>query len=503
MKKNLLTLAVCAAIAMSANAVETGDANIYASGLKVTQDGVQFVLNATPTEVLVKFYNGETCVKTIKVDNAVKGLNKVDLEGVFEESVANTSLTWEVVAKAESNSAIKIFSDESSASQMLAYPSHIVVDNNPNSLFFGRIYVNEANSYTYADKGRTTSEGIYIFDANMEDVTNQGQNAWNGGVSWVNNGWKYSSPCMLYVADNGEVFISDWTDTHSGVWVMNPAKPEENFKPVFGGTRNSVGLVSQNGADIHGSISGICVMCDGEERVLYTYDEDLNGGGKIYSYNIGNMTQPWTATPTSVFYGNSEGKMHAGLSVVMRSDKRGGFWVSQHRYSDDDYPMLAHINSNGVMDWNSNKTFVDVNDNYGMDVSPDGSMVALACSGTIKVWNIEYDGNGVPSLNVACTIADKVSAKSFGVAFDVADNLYLADNSDHIRAFALPKANNSYTTVANAPVLVSDSMTGVADVAVDANAPVDYYNLQGVKVANPENGIFIKKQGAKATKVVL
>ena len=115
MKKNLLTLAVCAAIAMSANAVETGDANIYASGLKVTQDGVQFVLNATPTEVLVKFYNGETCVKTIKVDNAVKGLNKVDLEGVFEESVANTSLTWEVVAKAESNSAIKIFSDESSA----------------------------------------------------------------------------------------------------------------------------------------------------------------------------------------------------------------------------------------------------------------------------------------------------------------------------------------------------------------------------------------------------
>ena len=40
MKKNLLTLAACAAIAMSANAVETGDANIYASGLKVTQDGV-------------------------------------------------------------------------------------------------------------------------------------------------------------------------------------------------------------------------------------------------------------------------------------------------------------------------------------------------------------------------------------------------------------------------------------------------------------------------------
>ena len=35
------------------------------------------------------------------------------------------------------------------------------------------------------------------------------------------------------------------------------------------------------------------------------------------------------------------------------------------------------------------------------------------------------------------------------------------------------------------------------------NAPVEYYNLQGVKVANPEKGLFIKKQGNKATKVVL
>ena len=39
--------------------------------------------------------------------------------------------------------------------------------------------------------------------------------------------------------------------------------------------------------------------------------------------------------------------------------------------------------------------------------------------------------------------------------------------------------------------------------ADDANAPVEYFNLQGVKVANPEGGLFIKVQGNKATKVVL
>ena len=44
---------------------------------------------------------------------------------------------------------------------------------------------------------------------------------------------------------------------------------------------------------------------------------------------------------------------------------------------------------------------------------------------------------------------------------------------------------------------------GVENVEIDNNTPVEYYNLQGVKVANPENGIFIKVQGSKATKVVL
>jgi hypothetical protein len=49
----------------------------------------------------------------------------------------------------------------------------------------------------------------------------------------------------------------------------------------------------------------------------------------------------------------------------------------------------------------------------------------------------------------------------------------------------------------------SNSESGVANVAVEANAPVVYYNLQGARVANPENGIFIRVQGNRATKVAL
>ena len=48
----------------------------------------------------------------------------------------------------------------------------------------------------------------------------------------------------------------------------------------------------------------------------------------------------------------------------------------------------------------------------------------------------------------------------------------------------------------------NSEVSGVEGVEAD-NAEVEYYNLQGVKVENPEKGIFIKKQGNKTTKVVL
>ncbi len=43
----------------------------------------------------------------------------------------------------------------------------------------------------------------------------------------------------------------------------------------------------------------------------------------------------------------------------------------------------------------------------------------------------------------------------------------------------------------------------VDEIGASDNAPAFYYNLQGVEVANPENGIFIRRQGNKVTKVAL
>lgn len=44
---------------------------------------------------------------------------------------------------------------------------------------------------------------------------------------------------------------------------------------------------------------------------------------------------------------------------------------------------------------------------------------------------------------------------------------------------------------------------GIDEVGADNNASVEYYNLQGVRVDNPANGLYIKRHGAKAEKIYI
>ncbi|MDE6036706.1 MAG: hypothetical protein K2G05_00375, partial [Duncaniella sp.] len=51
---------------------------------------------------------------------------------------------------------------------------------------------------------------------------------------------------------------------------------------------------------------------------------------------------------------------------------------------------------------------------------------------------------------------------------------------------------------------ISDSdLSGLDVITVDEDAPVEYYNLQGIRVENPAAGLYIKRQGNTTTKVLI
>ncbi|MDO4319031.1 MAG: hypothetical protein Q4C34_00510 [Bacteroidales bacterium] len=82
--------------------------------------------------------------------------------------------------------------------------------------------------------------------------------------------------------------------------------------------------------------------------------------------------------------------------------------------------------------------------------------------------------------------------------FDRQTNSYLAEDFEGTVTLVLPEVINGE----NPAFVTFTEGNGVSDVAVDANAPAEYFNLQGVRVANPENGLFIVRQGGNVTKVV-
>lgn len=75
------------------------------------------------------------------------------------------------------------------------------------------------------------------------------------------------------------------------------------------------------------------------------------------------------------------------------------------------------------------------------------------------------------------------------------------ENVDKLKATGLVIQADRF--VLDQLLLVPDNTTGATNLVIDNNdCAVEYYNLQGVRVSNPENGIFIRRQGNKTIKVI-
>jgi hypothetical protein len=97
-----------------------------------------------------------------------------------------------------------------------------------------------------------------------------------------------------------------------------------------------------------------------------------------------------------------------------------------------------------------------------------------------------------------------IKAGTTSATYTVSDDI-LGEKNEGITA-AYIKADDSATsnTVVNFKSLtLTKEAAGVEGIAADSNAPVEYFNLQGIRVDNPENGLFIRRQGNSVSKVLV
>ena len=431
-------------------------ANIYAGEVNYDGKNFTFRLNEDATDVTISIEKNNEIVASQSVGALKKGANKVaNPFGKTEfDHYSITASTRPVAYPAK-------ISDDAEIFQFYAGRG-VAVDKTPASPYFGRIYVSNAAAGQCtegtAESFRNSSVGIFVLSSDFQDITNQGANAWAGNVEWganqtsPNYQWSLSRPT---VAPNGDVFVASSSFTSAGLYIMEANKPDGSFIPVFDGKRSkSTGQLKKGSKVVCNPVMQAYVTGLGKDEVLYTYDRDNSMGtvyGNISQYNIGQLDSlPWDTIPTAKFYNDMTSSFMENGSGQLASDQRGGFFMSQYRYNSSyAKPALIHVNKKGEVDFNISNNGVDAAQQGGMAVNADGTLLAMGTEyNTVKLWSIEYDNNGKPTLTEQYNIVwGEGECVTMGVDFDAAGNLYIVSNTnERLMVYALPNTNNTYTT---------------------------------------------------------
>lgn len=118
------------------------------------------------------------------------------------------------------------------------------------------------------------------------------------------------------------------------------------------------------------------------------------------------------------------------------------------------------------------------------------------------VMNAEVDGTPVRCVLNNTIVETEGGTQTFGGTNNEKLNTWTANPGTEATTVVYKAEKGCATQAAYiVEVTLAELGSGVAEIAEDLNVPAVYYNLQGIQVSNPENGIFIRRQGNKVEKV--
>lgn len=397
--------------------------------------------------------------------------------------------SWQVVVENEAVPAVKpIFNSGIPA-------NGVVLDLNPESPFFGNTYV------AGSDK-----RGIYQFSAALEQKNAEPYQSgtWDTSLS--------ASPYRMGILPSGTVLTADWGDKQGGIYKFNPAAPDAAKESLFAGTINSAsGEWTCDGKVIGGSTSGLSVAGTGDETVLYSFQEDYPSDYSLtmVSYNIGNE-ETLAKVPETTYPEISTRMINGNVDVVV-TDK--SLITGQLRYDPNNtkaVPVFLICDREGKILINSGEIETIKGGLGAIGCTRDGRRFVFQDNvGIVHVARIDYEPEAkyTEEFSFDVLAAGGSTAKSCQFAFDPSGNLYVANNSS-FRVYALPQDASAVATPARAEFVLTGKADSVDNIAVERaedSAAVEYYNLQGIRVAadNLPAGIYIRRQGDESTKVVV
>ena len=463
-------------------ASQPGVPGIYAYGLGATDTDGEFVftfnVNDDAQAACIVFYDEDgNEVGTIEVPNVTKGENSIEISYADLPALPGESLSWAVTVEGENINTIQRINP---LNETYSGNLFVAVDKSPCSPAMGTIYAgNRVGS-------GNASNGVYVCDVMGQRVSDD---LYRGGHSW-------SSNYRMAVDAQGKLYVPDWGDGTSGVYIAEPNKLGENWTEFFNGTRQSSGLIVNDGQNVGSSTPGVGIGGKGADTKLYVYLEDFGNGVGVYNIGQedGSIVDTWSTAPNQ-YYDIGAWQLNTNGNVV--ADPAGhGVWVSQYRSAGNNasgVPSLMFVDNDGNVTLNSGRApyaeMLNGSDRAGFTVSDDGSLLVINDgSYVLQFFDVTWDGN-------TPVLAPKFSYKTglgsiYQMAFDYAGNLVCSGNN--IGIYSLPTNENIHTTPACGdfkyiliPTAVNE--TNVAKTVVSER----YFDVRGIEYSHPVQGVNI------------
>ena len=443
---------------------------IYAYDLNYNLEGDNYTFtfkandNANEAYITFRDINTNEVLATFPITNVVLGDNEItipvaDLPAVPEGEQGCVKMHWEITLVGDPIARIDMLSE---LNDDCVYSGCLFnnVDKNPESPHFGNIYV--ANRISQPND----NNGLYIYDPMMN---RQNSVAYHGATT-------LSSPYRLGVAPDGTVYIPDWSDPYSGVYVADIDNIEADFTQFFLGTRAGSGLFTNDGVNVGGSATSVAFLGNGADTKMYVFSEDVPGpsgnGNGVAIYNVGNedgtIARTWGTAPDNYF--DIGAKMLNTNGNVIPTEN-GGAFVSQVRSAGNNQsgvPSFVYVNPEGQITFNSGSDLQDLNGSLGagLAISNDGSTLVIN-NGTGEVeffdlaWNETGDTPVITPRGYSFVSAARRNDGSshnnyiYQMNFDFGGNLIVTGNK--VAMYSIPTENNTHTTPAKSEYIV---MTG-------------------------------------------
>ena len=444
------------------------------------------------------FYDATSGEKVgeVALDNVVAGANEKVIAATELPGTAGQVLNWSVEVASYNVTIMQPVLEK--GGDYAKNRMYATVDNSPESPYFGKIYVSD---FVGANKA---TNGVYVYN---QDYALENTTAYTGGLTFGTNG-------CLATDVYGNIYVTDANVAKSGLWLASANDFPTSFAQFYAGELSSTGVFTQNETEIGGVSSSLSFYGD----KLYVYAKNSANKYVVNVYNVvnedGTMATSCAEAPSKVLAMPAGSIADASIVAVEQ-----GVWVCQNISSssnDGVSPSLIFVDNDGNVTFNQgldqNHYLLSGAAGSGIAVSRDGkTLVVNDENGILQFFDVTWDGTTPVLTNKysyehgigvgAKRIQDGLYVEQ--IAFDYAGNLVASGH--YLGVFTVPTENNVCETPARSwkTVTCGSASVAVETVKTDENAPVEYYNLQGMRVVNPEKGVFIKKQGSKATKVVL